>query len=304
MVASPGALGEMEAFACAVELGSFTAAARKLGLTSSAVSKQIARLEERLGARLLARTTRRLALTEPGRAYHERCTRILADIEELDRSVADGDGAPRGLVRVSAPNVLGRLRVAPALLAFQKKYPEVRVELELSDRLAEVAAGAIDVAVRVTAIPTPGSLTARKLAEETRVLCASPRYLKRRGTPRAPGDLERHDGLTLLAEGPARWELHGADGRHVVRIPSTFRCNDSLLLRDAALAGLGVVNLPLYMVERELEAGDLIRALPAYVGAPRSVYALYAHGPHAPVRVRALVEELARAFARRRAGGS
>ncbi|WP_437972764.1 LysR substrate-binding domain-containing protein [Sorangium sp. So ce295] len=289
-----GHLGEMRAFLEVARRQSFSAAARALGLTSSSVSKQIARLEERLGAQLLRRTTRRVSLTEAGTLYAERADRILSDIEEAQRAVADLDGTPRGTLRISAPTVLGSIRVAPAVLACRARYPELRIDLDLTDRIVDLVAERIDVAVRLAAEISPASLVARRLADDLRVLCASPRYLRRHGTPRCLEDLADHDCITLNLEPVARWTLVGPEGERVVPVSGTFRSSDTITLRDAAVAGVGLANLPDYVVQDQLESGALRRVLPEYGASKRASFAVYAAPARAAVRV--VVDALARAM--------
>lgn len=292
MTPAVGQLGEMRAFLEVARRQSFSAAAKALGLTSSSVSKQIARLEERLRVQLLLRTTRRVSLTEAGHVFAERAGRILADVEEAERAVADLDGTPRGMLRVSAPTVIGQIRVAPAVLACRAKYPELRLELDLNDRLVDLVAERIDVAVRVVAEISPASLVARRLADDVRVLCASPRYLRRRGTPRRLEDLADHDCLTLNLEPVARWTLIGPEGERVIAVNGPLRSSDTVTLREAAVAGLGIANLPDYVVHEQLADGTLRRVLPEYSQSKRAIYAVYATPARAAVR--AFVETLVR----------
>lgn len=292
MTPTVGQLGEMRAFLEVARRQSFSAAAKALGLTSSSVSKQIARLEERLRVQLLLRTTRRVSLTEAGHVFAERAGRILADVEEAERAVADLDGTPRGMLRVSAPTVIGQLRVAPAVLACRAKYPELRIELDLNDRLVDLVAERIDVAVRVVAEISPASLVARRLADDVRVLCASPRYLRRRGTPRRLEDLADHDCLTLNQEPVARWTLIGPEGERVIPVSGPLRSSDTVTLREAAVAGLGIANLPDYVVHEQIADGTLRRVLPEYGQSKRAIYAV--HATPARAAVRAFVETLVR----------
>ncbi|WP_437949314.1 LysR substrate-binding domain-containing protein [Sorangium sp. So ce296] len=289
-----GDLGEMRAFLEVARLQSFSAAARALGLTSSSVSKQVARLEERLRVQLLRRTTRRVSLTEAGDLYAERAGRILADVEEAQRAVADLDGTPRGTLRISAPTILGTIRVAPAVLACRAKYPELRIDLDITDRIVDLVAERVDVAVRQAAGISPASLVARRLADDRRVLCASPRYLRRHGTPRRLEDLADHDCITHNMEPVPRWTLVGPEGERVIQVSGTLRSSDTLTLRDAAVAGIGVANLPDYVVEEHLESGALRRVLPEYGASTRAIFAVYAAPARAAVRV--FVETLAKAL--------
>ncbi|WP_437720187.1 LysR substrate-binding domain-containing protein [Sorangium sp. So ce861] len=284
----------MRAFLEVARLQSFSAAARALGLTSSSVSKQVARLEERLRVQLLRRTTRRVSLTEAGDLYAERAGRILADVEEAHRAVADLDGTPRGTLRISAPTILGTIRVAPAVLACRAKYPELRIDLDITDRIVDLVAERIDVAVRQAVGVSPASLVARRLADDRRVLCASPRYLRRHGTPRRLEDLADHDCITHNMEPVPRWTLVGPEGERVIPVSGTLRSSDTMALRDAAVAGIGVANLPDYVVEEHLESGALRRVLPEYGASTRAIFAVYA--PPARAAIRVFVETLAKAM--------
>lgn len=290
-----GHLGEMMAFLEVARRQSFSAAAKALGVTSSSVSKQVARLEERLRVQLLRRTTRRVSVTEAGQLYAERASRILADVEDAARAVADFDGKPRGTLRISAPIVLGQFRVSPAVLACRARYPELRIELDLSDRVVDLVAERIDVAVRMAVEVSPASLVARRLASDIRMLCASPRYLRRYGTPRRIEDLADHDCLTLNLEPVARWTLVGPEGERVIQVNGSLRASDILTLREAAIAGFGIANLPDYVVRDQLEDGTLRRVLPEYGASTRSIFAVHAAPARAAVRV--FVEALAREMA-------
>ncbi|AUX45178.1 LysR family transcriptional regulator [Sorangium cellulosum] len=292
----------MTAFITSVEEGSFSAAAEKLRLTPSGVSKLVSRLEERLKVRLLQRTTRRMQLTQVGRAYYERARRIFEELDALEREVESHDDAPRGTLRLTAPTVLGHVRVLPLVLSFQDTYPEVNVELLLNDRVVDLVEEGIDVAVRMTASP-PLSFVARKLGDDARVLCASPAYLSRRGRPSHPRDLADHDCIVFLAGGAVddTWRLK-PDPRsgevEGVRVRGRFQANNTLSLREAALAGLGIVNLPDYLVGDDLRSGRLVAVLEGLVPVERAVYAVYPQAPFVPARVRELVRHLAEGFSR------
>ncbi|WP_437669015.1 LysR substrate-binding domain-containing protein [Sorangium sp. So ce131] len=290
-----GHLGEMRAFLEVARRQSFSAAAKALGLTSSSVSKQVARLEERLRVQLLRRTTRRVGLTDAGHLFAERAGRILADVEEAERAVADLDGTPRGTLRISASTVLGQIRVAPAVVACRARYPELRIELDLTDRIVDLVAERVDVAVRLAVEISPASLVARRLTGDVRVLCASPRYLRRHGTPRRLEDLADHDCLTFNLEPVARWTLVGPEGERVIPVSGSLRSSDTLMLRDAAVAGLGLANLPDYAVHEQLADGSLRQVLPEYGRSKRSLFAVHAAPARAAVRV--FVEMLAKMMA-------
>jgi LysR family transcriptional activator of dmlA len=287
----------MAAFLAAVEEGSFSRAAQKLGLTPSGVSKLVSRLEERLDVRLFHRTTRQMQLTDVGTFYFERARRIFDDVHTLEREMERSDDAPRGLLRVTAPVVLGHLRVLPAVIAFRKAFPDVKVDLLLVDRVVDLIEERIDVAVRMTASP-PLSYVAKKLGEDTRRLCASREYLARRGRPKHPKDLPKHDCLVFAPEGPpASWKLLSDAGKPVsVRVCGPLQINDVLSLREAALAGLGIADLPAYIAVDDVRAGRLESVLDDYVAPDRAVYAVYPPGMSVPSRSREFVKILERHF--------
>ncbi len=287
----------MSAFLASVEGGSFSAGAAKLGLTPSGVSKLVARLEERLGARLLQRTTRQMQLTHAGAAYVERARRIFDDLRALESEVGEGEGTPRGLLRVTAPLGLGHVRALPAVVAFRRAFPAVRVDLVLTDRVVDLVEERVDVALRMTSSP-PLSFVAKRLAADVRLLCASPDYLARRGRPAHPRELAGHECIVFAPGGaPAPWALTSDGGEAApLRVSGALHLNNLLSLRDAALAGLGVADLPAYLVGDELRAGRLETVLDAFVAADRAIYAVYARAAPVPARVREFVKLLAEQF--------
>jgi DNA-binding transcriptional LysR family regulator len=295
----------MAAFIASIEEGSFSAAAAKLGLTPSAVSKLVSRLEDRLRARLIQRTTRRMQLTQVGRAYFERALRIRDEFDALEREIESHDDRPRGALRVTAPTVLGHVRVLPLILSFQAAFPEVKVELLLSDRTLDLVEESIDVAVRMTA-SLPLSFVAKKLDDDVRSLCASPEYLSRRGYPSCPRDLADHDCVVFVSRGAeATWRLK-ADARsdrvEVVHVRGRFQSNNTHSLYEAALSGLGIASLPRYLVDDDLKSGRLVAVLEGLLPTERCIYALYAPAPFIPAKVRELVRHLVEGFARGKDG--
>jgi LysR family transcriptional activator of dmlA len=288
----------MAAFLATVEEGSFSKAATKLALTPSGVSKLVSRLEERLDVRLFHRTTRQMQLTDIGTFYLERARRIFDDVHALERDMERSDDAPRGLLRVTAPVVLGHLRVLPAVIAFRKTFSAAKVDLLLVDRVVDLIEERIDVAVRMTASP-PLSYVAKKLGDDTRRLCASRAYLSRRGRPRHPKDLQKHDCLVFAPEGPpvATWKLLSDAGKPVsVRVCGPLQINNVLSLREAALAGLGIADLPDYIAADDVRAGRLEAVLDDFVALDRAVYAVYPPGRSVPSRAREFVKLLEREF--------
>jgi DNA-binding transcriptional LysR family regulator len=287
----------MAVFARVVEAGSFTAAAAQLGMSRSAVSKAIAGLEDRLGARLLNRTTRRLALTEVGHAFYQRSARIVAEAEDAELAVSSLQATPRGTLRVNAPVSFGTMHLAPALADFLRRYPELRVDIGLADRIVDLLEEGWDLAVRVGAMPD-SSLIARRLADNHMVICAAPAYWRRRGRPREPRDLAHHACLTYAYQhNPNEWPFAGPDGRFTVRVEGPLMSNNGDLSRAAALAGLGVVALPCFLCGPDLAAGRLEPVLGAWMPPPTGIHAVYPHARHLSVKVRAFLDFLAERFA-------
>lgn len=291
-------LAEMEAFVRVVHAGSFSAAARASGLTPSAVSKQISRLEARLGARLFNRTTRRLGLTEVGAAFHERAQRILSEVEEAERAVSHASAAPRGTLRLNVPVVFGRLHVAPLLPEFLGLYPEVRIDITFNDRFVDLLEEGVDVAIRIGDLGD-SSLIARRLAPNRRVVCGAPAYFERNGYPEHPADLSRHNCLvyTYLAS-RNDWRFVCAnkprsEAQDVVQVSGNFEANNAEAIHGALRSGLGLGLLPLWLVGEDLRAGRLVQALPGYHAVDSAVYAVYPPGRHLSPKVRCFIDFLA-----------
>ncbi len=286
-------LVSMAAFAHVVESRSFTAAAAKLGLSKSVVSTRLTQLEARLGVRLLQRTTRRLSMTTEGARLYERCARILRASEEAVEVVAQVGTLPHGLLRVTAPLGFGLLQLVHLLPAFAERYPRVRVDLSLSDRMVDVAAEAFDVAIRFAPRVRELDLVARRIGTDGRVLCAAPSYLERRGVPRAPEDLKAHNCLRLSARREREeWSFPSSDGPIVVPVSGNFIVDNVVALRTALLGGLGVAVMPRSIVSSDLKRGRLVALLTAYPFEEIGVYALHAHGRHVPAKVRAFIDFL------------
>jgi len=291
----------MRVFAKVVESGSFTGAAARLSISASMVSQHVKELEERLGARLLNRTTRKVSLTETGRAYYERCTRLLADLEETEQAVSDMHATPRGELRVNATPSFGILHLAPAIADFTTRFPAISVELMLSNRIGDLIEEGFDVAVRVELVPD-SSLIARQLAPCRVVVCGAPSYFERHGVPRTPADLTAHNCLTVAGTGLSyyrAWHLTAADGTALNISPiGNLRTNSGAVLKVAALAGHGLVCLPTYLVGDALQSGRLVTVLDDYVAPPYTLRALYPHNRHLSAKVRAFVDFLAARFGR------
>lgn len=288
---------QMTIFARAVQEGGFSAAARALDLTPSAVSKQISRLEDRLGVRLLNRTTRHISLTEEGRAFYERCARIVAEIEEAEESVAAQQGRVRGILRVASTVVFAKHHVLPLLPEFLKRYPDLQVSLEVTDRSVDLVEEGVDVAIRFTEQLSDRSLVARRLAVNRRVICAAPSYLQAYGVPQTPKELSTHNCLRLYTVSSFNdWEFEGPNGASIVHVYGNFETNSADALYHAALAGLGVARLSTYVIGPDLKAGRLVRLLPEYVHEKASILAVYPHRRHLSPRVRAFIDFLVEKF--------
>jgi DNA-binding transcriptional LysR family regulator len=289
-------LTSIRAFTRVVQHGNFAAAARELRLSRSAVSKYVIELERELGAQLLVRTTRSASPTENGQAYYERCIAILADLEEADRAVASLQSEPRGLLRVNAPMSFGTLHLGRTVADFMEKYPELQIQLVLSDQQIDPVQEGFDVTLRIADLPS-SSLIARKIAPAVRVVCAAPSYLARRGLPKHPSELRDHDCLTYgyLATGN-QWKLTGPDGDHWIQIPWTLCSNNGEVLRDAVVKGRGIALLPTFIVGADLQEGGLRSILTGYRAPEISVYAIYPQTRHLSVKVRVFIDFLIERF--------
>jgi DNA-binding transcriptional LysR family regulator len=287
----------LTAYAAVVETKSFSAAARRLRIAKSAVSRQVSELEAALGVRLINRTTRSLSLTEVGRAYHARVEQILADLAAADRAAADARSAPRGRLKVSAPMSFGFLHLTPALTDFLRLYPGVVIDLVLNDRFVDLIEEGFDVAVRIAKL-ADASFIAKRLAPARRVICASPGYLQSRGALTTPDDLMGHDCLfnSNLAS-TQDWRFTGPDGSAwPVTVKGPLNINNGDALRAAVLHGLGLASLPTFIVGADLQAGRLVSVLDAYMAQDLAISALYPHSRHLSPTVRAFVDFLSDRF--------
>jgi DNA-binding transcriptional LysR family regulator len=291
-------LAAMAVFAKVVESKGFSAAARQLGLTKSAVSKQVSRLESSLGARLLNRTTRALSLTEVGGAVYEHCARMVGAAEEAELAVHRLAAAPRGLLRVTASIAFGRQHVAPAIQAFLAAYPEVQVQLMLTDRMVDLADEGFDLAIRIAA-QLGDNLVARRLAPVRFVVCAAPEYLARCGAPKKPADLAGHNCLVFSQEGLGDvWRFQSRTGSERIRVSGNYQVNSSEATRDALLAGMGIGLAPTFTVGPDIRAGRLKPVLPRHrIVAPyEAVHAVYLPNRHLLPRMRAFIDCLVERF--------
>jgi DNA-binding transcriptional LysR family regulator len=291
-------LSSLRAFVKVVETSSFSEAGRRLRLSRSAVSKYVAELEEDLGVQLLSRTTRRVTPTENGQAYFERALTILADLDAADHAVSQSQATPRGLLRVNAPMSFGTMQLGPALAAFMKQYPELQIQLALSDEHVDPVQDGLDVTLRIADLES-SSLIARRIMPIERLVCASPGYLKQHGTPKHPTELRNHDCLTYgyLSTGN-QWKLTGTDGDHWISPRWTLCANNAEVLRDAAVADRGVALLPVFIAANALKAGKLQPILIDYHAPPLSLYAIYPPTRHLAVKVRLFIDYLVETFSK------
>jgi DNA-binding transcriptional LysR family regulator len=289
---------DMKMFVAVVEAGSISAAADRLEVAKSAVSRRLADLEARLGAELLHRTTRRLTLTDSGRAFYERAQRILADLEEAEQAVTQAHGAVRGRLKVALPLSFGLKHVAPLINAFMALHPAVEFDLDFNDRRIDLMQEGFDLAIRIAKLPD-SSLIARKLAPVRSVLCASPDYLDRHGAPVRAADLAGHASLVYsnLAN-PGMWSYVGPDGQPgSVQVPIKLRANNGDFLCQAAIAGQGVILHPTFYLNEHIRAGTLVPLLTDHAWPEVNVYAVYPPTRHLSRRVRAFVDFLAEKLA-------
>lgn len=290
-------LAEMEAFVHVVEQGGFTDAARKLGVSKSAISKHVAALESRLAVRLLNRTTRRVSPTEIGLAYYDRAKTVLKDAAEADDMVTAMQAEPRGALRVSVPVSFGITHLAGAVLAFLKAYPEVEVHLVLDDRFVEIVAEGFDLAIRIGTL-ADSSLLARKLAETRMMLVASPRYVAARGTPRTVDDLTEHQLLhySNLSTGNV-WRLRTIKGQErQIRVGGRLTANNGETLRRAAEAGLGIAMQPSFILGNAVSEGRLVEILPDHPLETVGIHAVYPPGRFTQPKLRVFIDFLAEHF--------
>lgn len=284
---------ELEVFSAIARTGSFSAAGRALGLTPSAISRTIDRIEARLGVRLLIRTTRALTLTAEGQSYLGAARRILADLDEAERVIAD-QGAPRGRLRVSAAFSHGRLCIVPLLGDFARRYPHILVDISLTDAVVDVAAGQADVAIRFGPL-ADSALTARRLGENGRSVVAAPRYLQRHGTPEVPEDLLRHNCLNFnFRRAEPVWPFRREGRDYALTVTGNIEANNGETLGQLAADGVGIARVGNFGVVDDVAAGRLVPLLEAFnPGDVEPIHAVFVGGANMPARVRVFVDYLA-----------
>lgn len=290
-------LNAMDVFNRVARLEGFSAAARELGMSKTAVSRHVSDLENTLGVRLLNRTTRRMSLTEAGQAYVARSAAILTEIEELQNAVQNLHRRPAGLLRVTAAVTFGHGSLVPAIAGFLARYPDIDMQLDLTNRFVDIVEEGFDLAIRVGESRS-SSLMSRALVPVKRHACAAPAYIERWGEPAAPADLRSHACVTFLAHGTeARWQFAGAGGEHSVTVSDRLRVNSMEAVARAVRDGVGIGVLPDYAVRRQLASGELRRVLTGYDIEGGEIYALYPHRHHLSAKVRVFIDYLLVALA-------
>ncbi len=280
----------MRAFVAVVSHSGFAAAGRQLGTSRSAMNKLVAQLEADLGVQLLQRTTRRVSLTDTGRAYHDRCVNILAEVAAADVAVRQLQAEPKGTLRINAPMSFGTLHLARAIAHFMQRYPDIQIQLSLNDRFVDLMEEGFDVTLRIAEIKSDESLVVQEITPVHRVLCASPDYLKARGTPTHPDELSGHDCLQyghLAIDSP--WHLFDSQGRHFTANLHCRSCsNNGEVLREAASAGIGIVILPTFMLSEAIRSGALNIVLADYRPPLITAYLNYATNRHLSTKIQLL----------------
>ena len=292
-----GQFRQISTFVEVVARGSLSAAARAEGIAPAMIGRRLYALEARLGVKLLQRTTRKLALTDEGAAFLDDCQRILAELEEAESAVAERSARATGHLMISAPAGFGRQHVAPLLPSFLAEHQDLSATLNMTDRVTDIVGEGIDVAIRIASL-ADSSLVSVKLADNERVVVAAPAYLKRHGTPENLADLARHNCLAISSEGSQRGWTFRENGKNVVlKVGGNMGCNDGQVLHEWALAGKGLAWRSMWEVGSEIEAGKLRTVLSDFAAPGNDIHAVFAQRRHLPLRVRAFVDFLRRAYA-------
>ena len=290
---------ELQAFVRVVDAGSITAAADQLGVAKSAISRRLSELEARLGTQLLARTTRRMSLTDAGSSYYQRSRRILAELADADAEAGGDTRELQGRLRLAAPLTFGLMHLATAITDFAASYPQVEIDVDLNDRAVDLVGEGFDLALRITELED-SSLVARRLCPIKHVLCASPDYWQRYGRPETPADLAGQQALRYSNAPRLGWPYVAPDGRRgELRLETRLTANNGDLLCQAGTAGLGVLHQPLFIAHQAIESGELEPVLTDYRWRELSAYAVYPANRNLPVRVRRFIDFLAERFGER-----
>lgn len=291
-------LNDIMTFIKVVENNSFTGAAQELGISKSVASKHISRLEKTLGAQLLHRSTRKLTPTEAGRAIYENCSRISDDLDEAERAVSYTHTAPRGVLRITAPSSFASLHLAPAIKDFIDAYPEIKVHVLLGPQYRDPLTSGIDVSIQTGSLPD-SNFMARCIAMRSMRVCAAPEYLEKHGTPTTPEELYQHNCLHYVGSPTGdEWSFETDTGPARIKIRGNLSTNNSLTLEKAAVAGLGIVMLPGFMMTKDIKSGKLVSLLEEYCPENIGIYAVYPFTRHVAPKVRVFIDFLAQRYAR------
>lgn len=287
----------MNAFVRVVEAGSISAAADRMDVAKSVVSRRLKELEEHLGVELFHRTTRQMNLTDSGRAFYQQSVRILADFLEAEHATSQFHGALKGNLKVALPLSFGLMHLGPAINEFLQTHPEITFDLDFNDRQVDILTEGFDLAIRIASLPD-SSLIARRLTPIQAIMCASPFYLERMGTPQSPKELINHQCLVYsLISNYENWSLYDTEGQLIkTKIAAYLKASNGEFLRDAAVDGLGIILLPTFIVYKEIERGALVPLLTQYKSSPLAAYAIYPQTRHLSQRVRAFVDFLVKRF--------
>ncbi|WP_428819312.1 LysR substrate-binding domain-containing protein [Microbulbifer sp. MCCC 1A16149] len=275
-------------FVAVAEAGSFTGAARKLGISTAQVSRQVSALEARLSTKLLYRTTRKVSVTEVGTVYYQHCRQVLDGLAEAERAVTDLQQVPRGRLRLTAPVTYGETTLAPLVNDFALQYPELQVEMELTNQKLDLVAEGYDLAIRLGQL-TDSSMMARRLGSRTLHVCASPHYLSSHGEPHSLSELARHNCLPGTLD---YWRFREQGRSRNIRVNGSFRCNSGRALVDAAVKGIGIVQLPDYYVDEYLQGGQLVSLLEHFRERDDGIWGIYPHNRHLSPKVSMLLDFL------------
>ncbi len=276
-------------FVAVAETGGFTSAAERLGISTAQVSRQVGALEARLAVKLFYRTTRKVTITEPGQVYYNHCRQLLDGLDEAERAVTDLHQTPRGRLKMTAPVTYGEREIAPLVAAFMTRYPALEVNLTLTNQMLDLVAESYDLAIRLGHLED-SSLIARRLSSRTNHVCAAPAYIEAHGAPRTLADLENHN---CLRGTPDHWRFQDGGRPRPVRVSGTLRCNSGWALVDAALRGIGIIQLPDYYVQTHLDAGRLVPLLEDCRAPDEGIWAIYPPNRQLSPKVRLLLAHLA-----------
>ena len=276
-------------FISVADTQSFTQAASLLGISTAQVSRQVSQLEQRIGSKLFYRTTRKVTLTEAGKVYYQSCHPLLEALEDAERAVNQLESSPKGLIRLTAPMTYGERHIAPLLNEFMQQHPEIRIQCELTNQKLDLIDHQLDIAIRIGKIETP-NLVAKRLGKRHLHTCASPEYLEANGTPQTLGDLTKHQCLIGTLD---YWRFRDNQGEErLLKLQGRMRCNSGSALLDAALRGLGIVQIPCQYVLPSIKAGTLVRVLDDYAPADEDIWALYPQGRQMSPKIKILLEWL------------